>query len=71
MIGALALGLSIGAAGCAVDTAAICKSSGGTQVGGTCTQMGPRQQAAKNYCNANGGVYFVGSDTCMLGSGGP
>lgn len=67
----VALGLSSGAAGCAADTAAICKASGGTQVGGTCSQFGPRQQAAKEYCNANGGVYFVGSDACILGSGGP
>jgi hypothetical protein len=71
MVAALTVGLSIGAAGCAVDTAAICKSSGGTQIGGTCSQYGPRQQAARDDCRASGGVYMVGSDTCVLGSGGP
>ena len=34
------------AAGCAGDFAATCKASGGTYAGGTCTQSGPRQQAA-------------------------
>jgi hypothetical protein len=71
MVGALAVGLSSGAAGCAVDTASICKASGGTPSGGTCSQYGPSQQAARDRCRASGGVYFVGSDTCMLGSGGP
>jgi hypothetical protein len=59
------------AAGCAVDFAATCKASGGTYAGGTCTQWGPRQQAARDSCKASGGVYLLGSDTCVLGSGGP
>ncbi|HKZ06924.1 MAG TPA: hypothetical protein VJU81_15785 [Methylomirabilota bacterium] len=72
MVGTLALGLSIGAAGCALDAAAICKTSGGTYTGGTCTtQWGPSQQAAWERCKASGGVYLGGSDTCVLGSGGP
>jgi hypothetical protein len=69
--GAFAVGLACGAAGCAVDAAATCKASGGTYTGGTCTQMGPSQWAAKERCNASGGVYFVGSNACHLGSGGP
>jgi hypothetical protein len=56
-----------GAAGCAVDVAAICKVSGGTYAGGTCTQWGPREQAARDSCKASGGVYLVGRDTCVLG----
>jgi len=60
-----------GAAGCAVDVTATCKASGGTYAGGTCTQWGPSQQAARDSCKARGGVYLVGSDTCVLGSGGP
>ena len=71
MVGALAVGLWSGVGGCALDAAAICKASGGTQAGGTCTQFGPRQQAARESCKASGGVYLVGSDTCVLGSGGP
>ena len=59
------------AAGCAVDVAATCKASGGTYEGGTCTQWGPRQQAARDSCKASSGVYLGGSDTCVLGSGGP
>ena len=59
------------AAGCAVDVAAICKAAGGTYAGGTCTQWGPSQQAARDRCSASGGVYLVGSNTCVLGSGGP
>lgn len=59
------------AAGCAFDVAATCKASGGTYAGGTCTQWGPSQQAARDSCKASGGVYLVGSDTCVLGSGGP
>jgi len=34
-------------------------------------QLLPSQQAARDRCRASGGVYFVGSDACMLGSGGP
>lgn len=71
MVYALAVGLSSGAAGCAADTAAICRASGGTPSGGTCSQYGPREQAARDRCRAAGGVYFVGSDACILGSGGP
>jgi len=71
MVGALAVGLFSLAAGCTLDTAAICKSSGGTQTGGTCTQYGPGQQAARDQCRASGGIYLVGSETCVLGSGGP
>ena len=59
------------AAGCAVDFAATCNASGGTYAGGTCTQWGPSQQAARDSCKATGAVYLVGSDTCVLGSGGP
>jgi hypothetical protein len=59
------------AAGCTFDAAATCKASGGTYTGGTCSLMGPRQQAAKEQCAASGGVYFVGSNACLLGSGGP
>ena len=59
------------AAGCAVDVAAICKAAGGTYARGTCTQWGPSQQAARDRCSASGGVYLVGSNTCVLGSGGP
>jgi hypothetical protein len=70
-VGALTLGLSLRAAGCGRDAAAICQASGGTHTGGTCTQMGPSQQAARERCKANSGVYLVGSDTCVLGSGGP
>jgi hypothetical protein len=59
------------AAGCAVDVAATCKAAGGTYAGGTCTQWGPSQQAAREGCSASGGVYLGGSNTCVLGSGGP
>ena len=59
------------AAGCAVDVAAICKAAGSTYAGGTCTQWGPSQQAARDRCSASGGVYFVDSNACILGSGGP
>lgn len=71
MAGALAVGLSIGAAGCALDATGICRASGGTEAGGTCTQWGPSQQAAREGCRASGGIYLVGSDTCVLGGGGP
>ena len=71
MVGALAVGLSAGTAGCAFDAAATCRASGGTPAGGTCTQYGPSQQAAREACKANSGVYLVGSGTCVLGSGGP
>ena len=67
----LALLAMSSAAGCAVDIAATCGASGGTYAGGTCTQWGPRQQAARDSCKATGGVYLLGSDTCVLGSGGP
>lgn len=70
-VGALAVGLSTGPAGCAFDAAATCRALGGTAVGGSCTQYGPSQQAAREACKANSGVYLVGSDTCVLGSGGP
>ena len=59
------------AAGWAGDVAATCRAAGGTYVGGTCTQYGPSQQAARDRCSASGGVYLVGSDACVLGSGGP
>jgi hypothetical protein len=60
------------AAGCALDVAATCKAAGGTYTAeGTCTQYGPSQQAARDECKASGGVYLVGSNTCVLGSGGP
>ena len=71
MVATLAVGLASSAAGCAGDVASICKGSGGTYVGGTCTQWGPSQQAARDGCAASGGVYLVGSNTCVLGSGGP
>ena len=45
-----------GATGCAVDVAEICKVSAGTYAGGTCTQWGPSQQAARDSCKASGGV---------------
>jgi hypothetical protein len=59
------------ATGCAVDFAATCRAAGGTDAGGTCTQWGPSQQAARDRCSASGGVYLVGSNACVLGSGGP
>jgi hypothetical protein len=66
-----ALLIASSAAGCAVDVAATCRAAGGTYAGGTCTQYGPSQHAARDRCSASGGVYLVGSDACVLGSGGP
>jgi len=71
MLGVFAVGLTGSAAGCALNLTATCEASGGTYAGGTCSGWGPRQQAAKEACEANGAVYLWGADTCVLGSGGP
>jgi hypothetical protein len=71
MVGTFAVALMSSVAGCAGDVAAICKAAGGTYAGGTCTQWGPSQQAARDGCAASGGVYWVGNNICVLGSGGP
>ncbi len=58
-------------AGCALNGTAICEAAGGTYVGGTCSRWGPRQRAAQEMCESNGGVYLTGEDRCAFGEGGP
>jgi hypothetical protein len=67
----VAVGLAGSAGGCALDVTALCEGAGGTWAGGTCTRWSPAQQAALEGCEANGGVYLRGDDTCHFGEGGP
>lgn len=64
-------GLAIGVAGCARDAASLCAGAGGAYAAGTCIRWSPGQQAAQDGCEANGGVYMGGNDTCEFGMGGP
>jgi hypothetical protein len=70
-VGIVAVGLAGGAGGCALDVTSLCEGAGGTWAGGTCTRWSPAQQAALEGCEANGGVYLRGDDTCHFGEGGP
>lgn len=58
-------------AGCSAGGLAICTSAGGTYAAGTCTRSSAEQQAAEQQCQARGGVYLRGQDTCEFGAGGP
>jgi hypothetical protein len=58
-------------AGCSFDAAAVCKAAGGTYVGSTCSRWGPRQEALREMCESNGGVFLSGQDLCAYGEGGP
>jgi len=71
MVGMLAAGLAGSAAGCSLDVTTLCEAAGGSYAGGTCIRWSPRQQAAQDGCEANGGVYQGGLDTCEFGLGGP
>jgi hypothetical protein len=50
---------------------AICTSAGGTYSVGTCTRSSANQQAAEQLCQARGGVYLRGQDSCAIGASGP
>lgn len=56
---------------CSSGALAICASTGGTYAAGTCTRSSADQQAAEQLCEARGGVYLRGQDTCAIGAGGP
>jgi len=64
-------GLTIGTAGCALDATSLCAGAGGAYTAGACTRWSPGQQAAQDGCEASGGVYLGGNDTCEFGMGGP
>lgn len=42
-----------------------------TVAAATCIRWSPGQQAAHDGCEANGGVFLGGEDTCEFGMGGP
>jgi hypothetical protein len=56
-------------AGCA--GASLCEAAGGSYTGSTCTRWSQGQEAASEWCQANGGVYLGGQARCEWGSGGP
>jgi hypothetical protein len=55
--------------GCA--GASLCEAAGGSYTGSTSTRWSQGQEAASEWCQANGGVYLGGQDRCEWGSGGP
>lgn len=71
LAGVVAVGLAGGVAGCTLDATALCEAAGGTYVAATCIRWSPGRQAAQDGCEANGGVYLGGQDTCEFGMGGP
>jgi hypothetical protein len=66
-----ALGVTILCVAACADSAATCSRAGGEYANGACTLSGPSQQAARQWCEANGGVYLAGPNLCGYGSGGP
>ena len=67
----LAIAALLTLAACSAGGFAICTSAGGTYAAGTCTRSSAGQQAAEQQCEARGGVYLRGQDTCAVGAGGP
>jgi len=70
-LGLLAVAALLSLTACSSGTLAICASAGGTYAAGTCTRSSADQQAAEQLCEARGGVYLRGQDTCAIGAGGP
>ncbi len=48
---------------------AICEAAGGSYDSGTCSNFGPGPRKAQHMCEAQGGVYLLGEDTCAMGGG--
>jgi hypothetical protein len=69
--GLLAIAALLSLTACSSGALAICASAGGTYAAGTCTRSSADQQAAEQLCEARGGVYLRGQDTCAIGAGGP
>lgn len=67
----LALAALLSLAACSAGGLGICTSAGGTYAAGTCTRSSAGQEAAEQQCQARGGVYLGGQDTCAVGAGGP
>ena len=69
-VGAALVVIHLCVAACA-DSAAICSRAGGEYANGACTLSGPSQLAARQWCEAHGGVHLAGPNICGYGSGGP
>ena len=69
-IGAALVVATLFVAACA-GSAATCTRAGGQYANGACTLSGPEQSAVRQWCEAHGGVYLAGPNTCGYGSGGP
>ena len=65
----LALPVLLALTACSAGGPAICASAGGTYAAGVCSRAG--HEAAAQECQARGGVYLTGQDTCAVGAGGP
>jgi len=72
-VAALATAALVAFGGCAAGGGSLCEAAGGRYTAGTCVRaLTPAQQAEKEQCQANGGVYLDGQDRCAVGgSGGP
>jgi hypothetical protein len=60
--------LALALSACA-GAGAICETSGGTYVAGTCTLSSPERQATKEWCETHGAVYLTGANVCAFGEG--
>jgi len=56
--------------GCALGSASLCSSAGGTYTTGTCVRSSPGRSEAEERCQARGGVYLGGQERCIVSAGG-